>query len=276
MNTQKAGIALVVPLFGALAVLGGIGSFATIRHAAEPYFGELAWIPPIGLDVGILGLLALDLLLEYLDMAWPILRWVAWSFIGGTIAVNVNAAHGDFAGSILHASLPILFIVAMEGLRYMVRHQVGLTTGSRIERIPVSRWLLAPFSTALLWRRMVLWHVTAYRDGLRLEHERLQTVCDLQQRYGRFAWRWSAPLADRLALRLQSYDAYAEHDLKVGESCELVDLARDILAENETGTVRVSNARLGQLLRARGATIANDRLTQIANAARSQPTREVA
>ncbi|MEV1199431.1 DUF2637 domain-containing protein [Microbispora rosea] len=46
----------------ALAVLGGIGSFATLRHLAEPWFGPQAWIVPIGIDLGILALLAWDLL----------------------------------------------------------------------------------------------------------------------------------------------------------------------------------------------------------------------
>jgi hypothetical protein len=87
--------ALVAPLIVALAVLGGVGSYATVRQAAAPYFGDLAWIVPIGLDVGIVILLAWDLLMEYLDMAWPVLRWVAWGYIGGTVTVNVIAAHGD-------------------------------------------------------------------------------------------------------------------------------------------------------------------------------------
>ncbi|WP_182908055.1 DUF2637 domain-containing protein [Microbispora sp. H13382] len=55
---------VVVPLVVALAVLGGIGSFATLRRLAEPWFGPQAWIVPIGIDLGILALLAWDLLME--------------------------------------------------------------------------------------------------------------------------------------------------------------------------------------------------------------------
>jgi hypothetical protein len=67
------------------------------------------------MDLGILILLARDLLMEYLDLAWPVLRWVAWGDIAATIAVNLTAAHGDLAGSVMHAAMPVLFIVVVEG-----------------------------------------------------------------------------------------------------------------------------------------------------------------
>jgi hypothetical protein len=56
---------------------------------------------------------------------------------------------------------------------------------------------------------MVLWHVTSYRDGLRLEHDRLREVSRLQQAYGRWLWRCRAPLGERLALRLTQAEAMA-------------------------------------------------------------------
>jgi hypothetical protein len=41
-----------------LAVLGGIGSFSTVRRLAVPWFGtSSAWIVPVGIDIGILALL---------------------------------------------------------------------------------------------------------------------------------------------------------------------------------------------------------------------------
>lgn len=48
---------------------------------------------------GILALLAWDLLTEYLRVPWPVLRWIAWAFIAGTVYLNVAAAHGDPAAS---------------------------------------------------------------------------------------------------------------------------------------------------------------------------------
>ena len=155
-------------LLGGLAVLGGIGSFATVRGLAVPWFGvQSAWIAPVGIDIGILVLLGWDLLAEFLEMPWPVLRWVAWAFIGGTVYLNVAAAHGNPVGSVMHAAMPSLFIVATEGVRHMIRHLAGLASGTRIEGIPFARWLLAPRSSFLLWRRMVLWNVTSYHQALR-------------------------------------------------------------------------------------------------------------
>jgi hypothetical protein len=67
----KAVVGVVAPLTLALAVLGGIGSFATVRDLAVPWFGKSAWIVPVGIDIGILALLAWDLLTEYLGVPGP-------------------------------------------------------------------------------------------------------------------------------------------------------------------------------------------------------------
>jgi hypothetical protein len=196
-------VAVLSLLSGGLATLGGIGSFATVRTLAVPWFGaSSAWIAPVGIDTGILVLLGWDLLAEFLAMPWPVLRWVAWTFIGGTVYLNVAAAHGNPVGSVMHAAMPTLFIVATEGIRHLVRQLTGLANGTRIEGIPLPRWLLAPRSSFTLHRHMVLWHVTSYHDGLRLEYDRILTISRLQETHGRWLWRWKAPLRERLALRM--------------------------------------------------------------------------
>ncbi|MFI0486767.1 DUF2637 domain-containing protein [Actinomadura sp. 9N215] len=267
----------VAPLIVALAVLGGLGSFTTIREMAEPHFGGLAWIVPVGMDVGILTLLAWDLLMEYLDLPWPMLRWVAWIYIAGTVLVNVSAARGSLAGSVMNAAMPVLFITVVEGVRHLIRRWVGLTSASRIERIPTTRWLLAPVSSLLLWRRMILWHITEYRQGLDLEHRHLLAVSQLQQDYGRWSWRWRAPLADRLALhRLPAaqqsprpapdYDATEE----TRQDDHLMAVARQLQREMEREGVLLSRDQLGRRLRELGFTIANHRLTQMIAAVREE------
>jgi len=65
----------------------------------------------------------------------------------------------------MHATMPILFVTVFEGIRHLIRQRTGLATGTRIERIPLSRWLLDPRSTFLLARRMVLGHVTSSRTA---------------------------------------------------------------------------------------------------------------
>jgi hypothetical protein len=198
----KIAAAVLAPLVASLAVLAGIGSFATIRHLATPWFGGTAWIVPVGIDIGIIALLAWDLLAEYLRFPWPVLRWTAWLFVGMTVFLNISAARGHLSAIVMHASMPMLVVVVVEGIRHLLRQWTGLATGTRIERIPASRWLMSPWASFMLARRMVLWQVTSYRHGLALEYRRLQTVARLQETYGQYLWRWKAPLRDRLALRL--------------------------------------------------------------------------
>jgi hypothetical protein len=126
--------AVVAPLLSALAVLGGIGSFTTVRDLAQPWFGYLAWIVPVGVDLGILALLAWDLLAEYLALSWPVLRWTAWAFIAVTVYLNIAAAHGNPVAAVMHAAMPVLFITVIEGIRHLIRQLTGMATGIRIER----------------------------------------------------------------------------------------------------------------------------------------------
>lgn len=200
----KIAVGVVTPLIGGLAVLGGIGSFSTIRDLAHPWFGAAAWIIPVGIDIGILALLAWDLLTEYIGFPWPVLRWTAWAFITATVYLNIAAAHGNPSAAVMHAAMPVLFVTVMEGIRHLIRQWAGLASGTRIDRIPAPRWLLAPQSTFMLARRMILWQITSYPQALALEHQRLRAIARLQESYGRFLWRWKAPLSERLALRFTS------------------------------------------------------------------------
>jgi hypothetical protein len=267
-------VAIVAPLVIAVGVLGGIGSFTAVRHLAEPWFGASAWTIPVGIDVGILALLAWDLLAEYLRLGWPVLRWTAWAFVGATTYLNVAAAHGSPTAAVMHAAMPILFVTVIEGVRHLIRQHTGLATGIRIERIPLSRWLLAPRTTFLLARRMVLWHVTSYQDGLALEYQRLLAVSELQQAYGRWCWRWRAPLQGRLALRLMPTDApripaTPPRSALSGRDQQLVDKASTILRQASDQGIAVSQAALGRQLRAAGHTVGNDRLHWLMTTART-------
>ncbi|MEU9019387.1 DUF2637 domain-containing protein [Actinomadura sp. NPDC048394] len=273
------GIAGVAPLIVTLAVLGGLGSYTTIRQMAEPHFRGLAWIVPVGMDLGIVILLLWDLLMEYLDLPWPVLRWVAWIYIAATVLVNVAAARGDLAGSVMHAAMPVLFITVVEGVRHLIRRWVGLMSPDRVERVPAARWVLAPISSLLLWRRMVLWHVTEYRQGLELEHQHLMAVSKLQDDYGRWSWRWHAPLADRLALKRLAAQPTAndpnEGDLTDDkrQDEELMAIARELHRELEREGVQLGRDRLGRRLRKAGYTIANGKLTQMIATVREEAAR---
>jgi hypothetical protein len=261
--------AIIAPLVCLLGILGAIGSFTTIRHLAVPWFGTSAWIVPIGIDLGIAALLAWDLLAEYTGLPWPVLRWTAWAFIAATVYLNIAAARGILDAAIMHAALPVLFVTVVEGARHLIRRATGLADGTRIERIPFARWLLAPRSSFLLYRHMVLWQVTSYRVGLRLEHQRQQAISGLQQRHGHYLWRWRAPLSDRLALRpgpdldklpeLEQAQA-TENGESNGPDSQLVIAARQVLRDAAIAGNRLSQAALARRLRERGLTISNGRL----------------
>lgn len=264
MNRQATAVmiavAVVAPLACGLAVLGGIGSFATVRHLATPWFGKQAWIIPVGIDIGILALLAWDLLDEYVGLPWPPLRWTAWAFIAATIYLNVTAAHGSPNAAVMHTAMPVLFITVVEGVRHLIRQSTGLASGTRIERIPAARWILAPRSSFLLFRQMVLWQVTTYYDGLALEHRRLQAIARLQMEHGHYLWRWRAPLHERLALRPGPANTQ-ESTGHIGERDQrLVDAAAGLLQEARGKGAALSQASLARALREQGIPVANGRL----------------
>lgn len=203
------------------------------------------------------------------------LRWTAWAFLAATTYLNIAAAHGSATAAVMHAAIPTLFVTVIEGIRHLIRQRTGLAAGTRIERIPVSRWLLAPRTTFLLARRMVLWHVTGYRDGLALEYQRLLAVSRLQQDYGRWRWRWRAPLRERLALRLMPTSATtgpapADTEPQVSEpSIRLIEATASILADAERDGISLSQATLARQIRERGHRVGNDRLRWLVTAARA-------
>jgi hypothetical protein len=49
---------------------------------------------------------------------------------------------------------------------------------------------------------MVLWETRSYSEALRRERDRLLACTDLQDRWGRWAWRWRAPRKARVLYRL--------------------------------------------------------------------------
>lgn len=206
-KAQKWAIGIAGIFFAGLAGLGGYGSFAAVEDVARTYgFGSHSWIVPIGVDLGILALLVVDLVLEQLDMPLAPLRWLAWAFTAATIWFNMAAVDTDLpwhervTGQGMHAAMPVLFVAFMEGVRHAVRRRTGMTSERRMDGIRLSRWFLDPIGTFGIWRRMVLWEVRSYRIGLILERHRRKVIGDLRARYGR-RWRSKAPAEKLWPLR---------------------------------------------------------------------------
>lgn len=192
----------VAGLVGTLGVIGFGVSATSVAEAVEPSFGDLAWTVPVGVDVGIAAFTGLDLLMARMDMRSRWLRIVPWALIAVTVYLNV-AGESDMLGKVAHAVLPLTWVVAVEAGAHILRTWAGLATkAERMDRVRVSRWFLAPVSTLLLWRRMVLWEERSYPAALRRERGRVLALCDLQDGHGRFLWRWRVPRRQRAMYRL--------------------------------------------------------------------------
>ncbi|WP_446046103.1 DUF2637 domain-containing protein [Streptomyces olivaceus] len=198
-------IAVVVVGAVVIAGIGFAGSYSAVRELAiRKGFGDFATFLPIGIDAGIAVLLALDLLLTWLRIPFPMLRQAAWLLTAATIAFNAAAAWPDAVGVGMHGVIPILFVVTVEAARHAVGRLAAITADRHMEGVRFWRWVLAPLPTFRLWRRMKLWEIRKYDDVIRAEQQRLVYQAQLRGRFGR-GWRWKAPVKDLLPLRIARY-----------------------------------------------------------------------
>jgi uncharacterized protein DUF2637 len=188
-----------------IAGIGFAGSYAAVRALAlQKGFGNFSYVFPVGIDAGICVLLALDLLLTWIRIPFPLLRQTAWLLTAATIAFNGAAAWPDPLGVGMHAVIPILFVVSVEAARHAIGRIADITADRHMEGVRLTRWLLSPLPTFLLWRRMKLWELRSYEQVIRLEQERLVYQARLRSRFGR-AWRRKAPVESMMPLRLARY-----------------------------------------------------------------------
>ncbi|MEV5437748.1 DUF2637 domain-containing protein [Streptomyces sp. NPDC052682] len=198
-------IGVVVTGAVVIAGIGFAGSYAAVRELAlKKGFGNFSYVFPIGIDAGICVLLALDLLLTWIRIPFPLLRQTAWLLTAATIAFNGAAAWPDPLGTGMHAVIPVLFVVAVEAARHAIGRIADITADKHMEGVRLTRWLLSPVPTFLLWRRMKLWELRSYDQVIKLEQERLVYQARLRSRFGR-AWRRKAPVESLMPLRLARY-----------------------------------------------------------------------
>ncbi|GAA3852650.1 DUF2637 domain-containing protein [Streptomyces lannensis] len=190
---------------GALAAagvgaLGLIASFDAVSSAASRWgFGE-PWMLPVGIDVAIPVFTVANLLLIRMDMALAWVRFVPWALTLVTCGLNVAAGHSLWA-KVAHGTMPLLWVVFSEIGAHVYAVRIGAATGRRMEKVRFSRWMLAPFSTFALWRRMTLWEITSYSEALKRERERQLARARLRERHGR-RWRSKTPRPERVLLKL--------------------------------------------------------------------------
>ncbi|MFE6838475.1 DUF2637 domain-containing protein [Streptomyces sp. NPDC057705] len=201
-RTHRILIGVVVAGAVVIAGIGFAGSYAAVRTLAEQKgFGSFSLVFPIGIDAGICVLLALDLLLTWLRIPFPLLRQTAWLLTAATIAFNGAASWPDPLGVGMHAVIPILFVVTVEAARHAVGRIADITADRHMEGVRITRWLLSPIPTFKLWRRMKLWELRSYEQAVGMEQDRLIYQARLQARYGR-SWRRKAPVEALMPLKL--------------------------------------------------------------------------
>ncbi|WP_331723470.1 DUF2637 domain-containing protein [Streptomyces sp. NBC_00122] len=201
-RTHRILIGVVVAGAVVIAAIGFAGSYSAVRALAlQKGFGNFSLVFPIGIDAGICVLLALDLLLTWIRIPFPLLRQTAWLLTIATIAFNGAAAWPDPLGVGMHAVIPVLFVVTVEAARHAVGRIADITADRHMEGVRITRWLLSPVPTFKLWRRMKLWELRSYEQAVGMEQDRLIYQARLQARYGR-AWRRKAPVEALMPLRL--------------------------------------------------------------------------
>ncbi|MGW3149736.1 DUF2637 domain-containing protein, partial [Streptomyces sp. NPDC001177] len=95
-------------------------------------------------------------------------------------------------------------VVAVEAARHAIGRIADITADKHMEGVRLTRWMLSPVPTFLLWRRMKLWELRSYEQVIKLEQERLVYQARLHARFGR-AWRRKAPVESLMPLRLARY-----------------------------------------------------------------------
>ncbi|MFF3256483.1 DUF2637 domain-containing protein [Actinacidiphila glaucinigra] len=213
----------------ALAVIGFTGSYRSVRDLAMGWgWGWFSYVFPIGIDVGIIGLIAADLWLCAIRTPAPILRAFAWTLTVATVTFNAAsgwptqgpAGWGDLIEAGAHATMPGLVVVITEAMRRAIARRARIADGRAFEALGMARWFLAPFATFGVWRRMRLWDVYTRAEAIALERDRLTLRDELREKYGR-RWKRKASAKELRVMRdasrglpipahLTAYAAHAE------------------------------------------------------------------
>ncbi|MET9776771.1 DUF2637 domain-containing protein [Streptomyces sp. NPDC006367] len=252
--TRMHRVLIGVVVFGAVIIagIGFAGSYAAVRELAlQKGFGNFSYVFPIGIDAGICVLLALDLLLTWIRIPFPLLRQTAWLLTAATIAFNGAAAWPDPLGVGMHGVIPVLFVVSVEAARHAVGRIADITADKHMEGVRLTRWVLSPLPTFLLWRRMKLWELRSYEQVIKLEQERLVYQARLRSRFGR-SWRRKAPVESLMPLRLARYGVPLSQTAPAGLAAAgiepaLLPPAPQEQAQSQAGAQAASSAQVAQV-----------------------------
>ncbi|MFD8822106.1 DUF2637 domain-containing protein [Streptomyces sp. NPDC059605] len=216
---------------GLVGAIGFAASYSTLEAAALQWgFGPtLASAFPVGVDASIIAFLAMDLVLIHRRTPWPVLRLSAHLMTVVTIVLNASAQKGGLSLSsktLSHAVMPVLFVIGVEAGRRLVVRAARLAEGQDTEGVPGHRWVLAPWSTWLIWRRMKLWRLRSYVETIRMEKARTIYAMRLEQRYGK-GWKKAAQPDELLPLTMAPYGLTIDEALMIPEQERLAEAERE-------------------------------------------------
>ncbi|MEU5137505.1 DUF2637 domain-containing protein [Streptomyces californicus] len=193
-TTQKLTVGGIVVF---ALVLAGIGLYLSFAHVAkfaheELRFGSLdkGRLFAVGVDVGIMVMIAVDLLMAWLKRPITWIRYPVWLLTSATVVLNAASAAPknrpwtlvDYVASFAHGVVPILFIMIVEVGRDAIDRIVRPDRAER-DAIPLIRWVLAPLATPRIYRRMRLWGVASYPEMVRREQDLLAYEQWLKRKY---------------------------------------------------------------------------------------------
>ncbi|MFE1442953.1 DUF2637 domain-containing protein [Streptomyces sp. NPDC058739] len=192
-GTQKWTAAAIV--IAAIA-LAGIGLYLSFEHVAQFAFEELRFgslgkgqLFAVGVDVGIMVMIAVDLLMAWLKRPISWIRYPVWLLTAATVVLNAASGAPEEAWKLLdyvaagaHGVVPVLFIMVVELGREAIDRVVRPDQEER-DSIPWLRWVLAPVATARIFRRMRLWGVTSYPEMIRRDQELIAYQQWLKRKY---------------------------------------------------------------------------------------------
>ncbi|WP_327075672.1 DUF2637 domain-containing protein (plasmid) [Kitasatospora purpeofusca] len=259
----------------AAAGIGLAGLYLSFEHVAAYAHSRLGFrtlgqakVFTAGVDLGILVLIAISLLLAWLRRPMPGLRWPIILLTGATVVLNGTSvlpggrpwSLTDAVAVFAHAVVPTLFIIVVEVGRKAIDRALSIEPPARTG-IPPIRWLLAPWPTFRLWRRMRLWAVATYAEAAELEQRRVVYRARLKRHHGRLA-RFTAPEEARLPLTMARFglsveDALllpqqeADREARLAEAKEAAEeAAQERKAQRETDRKIAALHRRGELDRA--------------------------
>lgn len=190
---RTAGVTAVAATLGLLTLgllaAAGASSYDNLFHLAASRGVPIPHLSPLEIDAGLVVVIALDIVLTWLGHPVGGLRLLARILGAGTIAANVAAGWPDPVGASMRAFAPVIIVAVTEAFRAFLlrRHRDADEQG-----IPFARWLLAPWPTFVLWRRMKLWNIPGYHAAVDMELSRREAIVKLRMRFGD-EWESAAP-----------------------------------------------------------------------------------